>query len=303
LEKLSLQSYIEMLYDNANEHGIKRLDHEVPVLRLGHYIHAVYGDLIADALVSMVSKNSELQSIDFVKAEIDEVISFFRHKNAIDRMKYTINILDEYNEAIERVSDIWQDPRVIDLSAPLKDDEYHKDILFKKKNHNRYRFMFGEVDSFFEMETIQRIINKTWNFSLSFEKWTNEEFELLDAYYSENIFGLVCENDDSLLLDPTSLELTKRRDDSFMAGISAIGAIHRAIMIDLISDFVDELLLFNKHHSVKGSAQCVECGQMYPRSPYGHSQKYCTLQCKERAKKRRQRERTTKKSFINRRSK
>jgi hypothetical protein len=149
--------------------------------------------------------------------------------------------------------------------------------------------------------SLREIIKKIWGNPPEMQPWTHEECDLINRYFAEYDYGLVHPSGADDQVDPRSIVFDRLGVSTPFGGVGGnLNYIHRSLLVEIIPDFVDELLLFNQHHSIKGSAQCRECGQMYPRSFYGHGQKYCSAQCKNRSNKRTQRERRNVRTFLRR---
>jgi hypothetical protein len=109
--------------------------------------------------------------------------------------------------------------------------------------------------------------------------------------YARCRIALSLRNEDNI--DPCTIELVRFDPEPFTYTGNILYEIYDEV-IAVVADFVDSLLAHNRFPSVKGSAQCPECGQYFPKPNSGGKRIYCTIQCKERAKKRRRHKRQKK---------
>jgi len=290
----TIDSYIEMLRDpeiasHLDKDLLENIDDDISLLRIGYYLILTYGRKTSISHYLKVRKQ-------------------YKEMGARIANKYT---------KLSKRSHVKDIPPIIDIAAYLEQNDIYEtsDILYERgadtnkilrSMHSKYGQKWidytNALDLFFryiEFKQLKIIIEKTWSAESSIV-WEEEEYDLLDAYFSRHRFELSCINKGAGI-DPFAIEFVRKEpeyDSEFME--PGIVSIHEYFMTRVIADFIDELVAYNRHYSNKGSAQCPECGRIYPRSFYGAGQKYCSNQCKERAKKRRHRDKTRKRLFVTR---
>ena len=146
-----------------------------------------------------------------------------------------------------------------------------------------------------DIERFRTIAYKTWPADRDqVRPWTDDEFTFASRYYEglRPCLQVVGDHKANRLIDPRSIAAGKQ-EEPLESDVEGLRYVMFVVLGSVAIDFVEELLAFNRYHTVKGTFQCVECGQFVARTFYGHGQLYCSLQCKGRAAKRRQRERRT----------
>ncbi len=142
-----------------------------------------------------------------------------------------------------------------------------------------------------QIETFRDIARKTWPADpKQRQHWTYEELDFVSGYYDQQqpYYLQGPERNQGGSVDPQKI-IAQRLGYPFCSSYRRLSHVLGDVLCAVAIDFVDELLAFNEHHSVKGSFCCQECGQFIPRSFYGRGQLYCSAQCKRRAAKARQR--------------
>jgi len=295
---LTIEEYERMLLDNADrESHITELQSECfPKLRAGFDLYNRYSEVIYE---SLEKKTRRLSGPDeFKRQEMQSLADFLLH--GIPRFPLSALIShDAWGKVVFRVLHSADDQTLeqeLRSASKLVEPDSPKGLGIIVCN------AFSLLCCFLEMQYLRNIFLKTWQSFPGNTAWSRTEFDIVQTYFSLGEFGLTGADDNSLGINPTGLEFARLGGDiGFIP--DALQGLHTVGMCDIVADFIDELLLFNKFAPVKGSAQCEECGQMYPRDFYGHGQKYCSKQCKSRANKRAFRERDTVKRFQTRKRK
>lgn len=293
-----------------NEDHIRAFrDEDLPRLRLGHDMIKKFGPQIYEYLVS------KHPAIYGKATELDEETTtdwkqFFCHGEIpakpldweSDDIHYPLQMIFFPSILFDAVQSIGALGKSTALHKILIDTECHSNESLGSKDRKiqQGQILKGIFESLGEVMVlgmIKRIVRKTWSVEGNPEPWTANEYNLLNRLFSGSWFHLNTESESSEPVEPTSIGV-----DSSQLELSGDGGI-QDVYSNFTVDFVGELVYFNRYHSVKGSTSCVECGQMYARSFYGRKQKYCSQQCKDRAKQRRRRGVKAREEFLKKRHK
>lgn len=147
-----------------------------------------------------------------------------------------------------------------------------------------------------EMEIFRNLVKKVWG------EIDNKELNALEMLTVNKYVSLTRVRPTLEIHDPSHKDQARLSEQRYFANnsgsrsnleyLTAVGARNLTnsickVVANVYLDFWDELIYFNTYESYKGSFQCIECGELIPRSFDAHGQKYCTSQCKKRAAKRR----------------
>ena len=157
----------------------------------------------------------------------------------------------------------------------------------------RFEAPFNHLCNLFSLMLLKKIIRKTWPQEGETKPWSSNEFKFINRFFSDNFFSLISDSEKFSSIDPGTIDVRTTTchptpEDEFMW----------RVLTRFVLDFVGELVLFNRYHSLKGSGLCVACSQAFSRRFYGSRQKYCSQQCKDRMKQKRRREMLARKRFL-----
>ena len=140
------------------------------------------------------------------------------------------------------------------------------------------------------METLRSVARKTWPADPEQRQpWTYDEFAFVSNYYEEQQPYLASATGQAGdYVRPTEI-VSRRAEGPIGFGCEGLSYVLTVIVRAVTIDFAEELLAFNAYQAAKGSFSCQECGQFVSRRFYARGQLYCSVQCKRRAAKRRQR--------------
>jgi hypothetical protein len=271
-------------------------------LEFGEHLRSIHGLEIYNSLMKKFEKSKSLEDSDYLSDELELFREFVTNDFPISD-RGTIGILNQHFDIFNLMA----------KNKSIKSDEYAMNSINRyladahsaeAKSKNKQKILlsaylhtaFRYACYYLEVRSMERIIRKTWSDPDQMMNWTNDEIEMILQYFTQYQFGLTAEKESDGLFSPESLEFTRSELDEGIHGDPYFG-LHLVFMCEFVSDFIDELLAYNRHHSKKGSGICQDCGNSYPRSFYGHGQLYCTSQCKSRAAKSRYRAKLSTKKY------
>ncbi|MCP4650467.1 MAG: hypothetical protein GY853_10360 [PVC group bacterium] len=286
-EKLLLE-YSKLMNLDVKPSNIAK---QVKSLQYGYHLLMSHGEDIFNSICEDLRDNNNLGSD---KSDIDKAILGFE----LFFIKKKPTLIDDPYDLFMQYDNITTD-LTYDLTTLDKKKNNETMIVDRPSDWSAYESFIHDVPCYLEFIMLKELVNKVFGGNDSQQHFDLYEHDMIVRHYSKFHFGLASQKNDNDLIDPSSIELIRFGVTEWVVppNLPDLFVTHEKFMEDFISDFIDELIAFNRHHSVKGSSLCIECGQMYPRSFYGHGQKYCSTQCKERAKQRRKRERKAKGKF------
>jgi len=307
-------------WDEEREDAL--LNWELPLIRLADYVVGQYGRDIYDALLALnstISWHNELDADDIEDCRLFFCEGEYRNKPHFDwegldpthplpvclwgRTRW---VPDEGEEcianpfliaALSECKIIQGSKSVRKLLTAIGVDDIpntDSDSFWLQISPDG---LFNSLYELIDLRILKRIVGKTWLTDGEPEPWTANEFDFLNRFVCDSYFCLTNNNNADRLIHPHLVEIESGQLVYSKEGQDGI----YSLVANFIIDFIGELIHFNRHHSEKGTALCIDCGQAYPRRFYGQGQKYCSIQCKERAKKRRQRGKKNRERFMKQR--
>lgn len=255
----------------------------------GYLLHTYHGN----ELYSLISKLVPESDRPHLK-------SFFENKKYEDY--YECNWTDINNRYLygartyKKIYEIFKNERLLEIIEELK--SHYSDGRLKGYHFDSYilDLMIRYYWIICDLYLFRSAALKTWGEPNQMHPWSKAEFGVINSHFKDCVYELDAP-ESAKGIDPETIKFSRLGFQPAL-GENDASLVFRCIMTEFSWDFVDELLDYNKFKSTKGSAVCNECGQMFPKSFYGRQQIYCSIQCKRRAAKRRQREREKKKGLI-----
>lgn len=301
-DNITLDSYKQLMLDISKPQFWPEIKSKFQELEFGEHLRSIHGPENYNSLMKKFERTKSLEDLDFLRDKLELFYKFVTQDVPINNTG-TISILNGRFNIFGLIS----------KNKAIKSDEYAMTSINRyltkafseseKSKRDQGFFLSASLHTAFnyssyylEVKSMERVIRKTWSNPNQMENWTNNEFELILQYFTQYQFGLNAEKESDGLFSPESIEFSRSELDEGIHGDPYFG-LHLVFMCEFVSDFIDELLAYNRHHSKKGSAICQECGSSYPRSFYGHGQLYCTSQCKNRVAKNRYRAKLRSKKY------
>jgi|GEM_PF-4033202 len=285
---------IERIVSDLHPNWGKEHSQELAELRLGYSLFLEQGSQTFEGIMKIARASQEATSgpRDDLLMKLEDTIVHKRYRWADASDWHSLFALLDLDSLFDAAASSLPG----DLLERVKRHCCH---LKKKLGRDLTNIMFDRVFDrtriIFEFSIFKTIVEHTWAGEDGFGAWTGEEYYFINEYYSSRLhwLGTPAERilDDVPTIDPADVDIsTSELQPPWDAPGFSIWELFGQHIHTLVCDFIDEIILFNRHDSVRGSAQCKECGQFFARSFYGHGQKYCSNQCKTRAAKRRHRE-------------
>lgn len=181
-------------------------------------------------------------------------------------------------------------------------DKSHKSSPFKfsakqkrtfKKSEEKRNYIENAMAAFsyvLYLEKFRQIATKTWGKTDTLKRlWTDSDYCFLASHYNlvPRNFATPEMTSDDKRRRGSSIDPTEILWESYpLLDLDDPGSF---IIVYLVVDFIQELMMFNRFDSHRATLICEECGAFYKPSIYGHGNKYCSRQCKERARAQRRR--------------
>ncbi|MCK4856511.1 MAG: hypothetical protein KAT58_00935 [candidate division Zixibacteria bacterium] len=262
------------------------LTHSLAYMRLGEVIISKKSKLLHDRLADHL-KHENIETgtrVDEFRALISSRLGKFLG------IEY---LIESFESDRSLITELLDNPEIRRLTTQLSDLKKHYDRMARAALlHSTITMSIKEIRPIFEIEWFRDLARKTWSLDVNFKRrWTAIELEWVEYYYSRlpRTLLLPSQIDAGSLVDGNVCDV-ESIDRDYVTVVPINKEEADLLLICVTTDFVRELIQFNRHPAIKGTALCVECGRFYARSFYGQNQKYCSNQCKNRVAARRKRE-------------